>query len=109
MKLSELKPGMVVEYADGTRRLVMMFDDELMLTGKTGCQLSISKWYNEDFTHKEYGANDIVKVYWGILGTFDALITPSRLLWEKPTIIELTIEQIAKKFNIKPDQIRIKK
>lgn len=109
MKLSELKPGMVVEYASGAKRLVIMFDDELMFTGKTGCQLDIFKWYNEDFTHKEYSMNDIVKVYRGTPGTFDALVRPSELLWEKSIIIELTIEQIAKKFDVKPNQIRIKK
>lgn len=109
MKLSELKPGMVVEYADGTRRLVIVFDNKLMFTGETGYQRDISRWYNKDLTHKEFASSDIVKVYEVNPGTFCTLITPSKLLWERSQIIELTIEQIAKKFDVKPNQIRIKK
>lgn len=109
MKLSELKPGMVVEYADGNKRLVIVFDNKLMFTGETGYQTDIARWYNEDLTHKEFASSDIVKVYEVNFGNIFTLMTPSRLLWERPQIIELTIEQIAKKFDVKPNQIRIKK
>lgn len=109
MKLSELKPGMVVEYADGTKRLVVVFDNKLMFTGETGYQTDITRWYNEDLTHKDFASSDIVKVYEVNFGNIFTLMTPSRLLWKRSEIIELSIEQIAKKFNVKPDQIRIKK
>lgn len=33
MKKSDLKPGMVVEYANGERRLVIEFNNKLVLLG----------------------------------------------------------------------------
>lgn len=57
MKKSDLKSGMVVEYRDGIRRLVVNDD----LIGDDG-HLSLSN-YNDDLKHDEYSDLDIMKVY----------------------------------------------
>lgn len=57
MKKSDLKSGMIVEYRDGRKRLVI--DDNLI--GVDG-RLSL-KTYNDDLKHKLYRDLDIMKLY----------------------------------------------
>lgn len=108
MKKSDLKPGMVIEYANGERRLVVEFHDTLALLSNNswgdleniseGLECSI----NKDFT--------INKVYepWSMLGLSSMLKCVHPCIWERKSV-ELTMEEIAEKFGINVEQLKIKK
>lgn len=109
MKKSDLKPGMVVEYANGVRRLVIEFNDELVLLGNNnwgdlkGYSEDLECPVNEDFT--------IDKVYkpWCMLGLNSMLEDTHPCIWYRSKSVELTIEEIAEKFGINVEQLKIKK
>lgn len=109
MKKSDLKPGMVVEYANGKRRLVIEFCDKLVLLGNNnwGDLAILSEdlvcLFNEDFT--------IDKVYKpGYMSGLNSMLTSEQLcIWERPKSVELTMEEIAEKFGINVEQLKIKK
>lgn len=99
-----LKPGYVVEYDDGSRFVIT----QDVHGNNFGLQLGAAiRW--ADFSHLD----GIVKVYQinkpGALHktfTYDTHLT---LVWEKPKEVELTMQQIADKFGIDVDQLKIKK
>jgi hypothetical protein len=109
MKKSDLKPGMVTEYANGGRRLVIEFNDELFLLSNDNW--ADLKYHNsnlecsiaEDFT--------INKIYQPkvVLGLDILLNSVLPCIWERPKSVELTMEEIAEKFGINVEQLKIKK
>lgn len=109
MKKSELKPGMVIEYANGERRLVIEFNNNLVLLGNDswGDLENISE--NLECTiSKDCTIN---KVYepWSVLGLNSMLKNVHPCIWERPKSVELTMEEIAEKFGINVEQLKIKK
>ena len=106
----DLKTGMIVELATGTRYLLV--NDTLI--GATG-QMNFSH-YNENLIYDGDSIYNINKVYlkeecyWG-LGFNRNLDTlcHTTLLWERPEIIEMSVEEIAEKLGIPANQLRIKK
>ena len=109
MKKSDLKPGMVVEYANGERRLVIEFNEELYLLNNDSCDYltnytaDLECFYNKDFTI------DKVCKPWDMRGLDSILTSKYSYIWERPKSVELTMEDIAEKFGIKVTQLKIKK
>lgn len=116
MTLKDLKPGMVVEYANGERRLVMpcsLISDKVYLMGYDAFNSLIE--YNNDLTISATNTLNINKVYSIEEKYFpfdDIIRKPDRLnlIWERPKVkvIELTLQAVADKFNIPIEQLRIK-
>ena len=106
----DLKTGMIVELATGTRYLLV----NNTLIGATG-QMNFSH-YNENLIYDGYSIYNINKVYlkeecyWG-LGFNETLksLCGATLLWERPKVTEMSIEEIAEKLGIPANQLRIKK
>ena len=108
MKKSDLKPGMVVEYASGEKRLVVTINSELYL-------ISIAtfvnvKAFNEDMTCSGNSCINIVKVYLPEeAASLNTLLQCNNCIWERQKETVLTIQEIADKIGIPVEQIRIKK
>lgn len=107
MKKSELKPGMVIEYANGERRLVVEFRDKLVLLGADSW--SDLESYNSDLECLYIKEHTINKVYnpLNMFGLASLLKYGHPCIWERS--IELTMEEIAEKFGINVEQLKIKK
>lgn len=108
MKKSELKPGMVIEYANGERRLVVEFHNRLVLLGTDNW--SDLESYNSDLECLYIKEHTINKVYepWSMLGLSSMLKCVHPCIWERKSV-ELTMEEIAEKFGINVEQLKIKK
>lgn len=108
-----LKTGMIVEYRDGQRRLVLM--DGINKFIHPAGHGPISNWNDELVCSK---ANHIIEViYEGYtdmtnhsnLYLDNILKNPGKVIWRRePEVQELTLQQIADKFNIDVKQLRIK-
>lgn len=86
MKKSDLKSGMVVEYRDGRRRLVIWMEEmkKLVFVGEDGWQGDES--YNDDLTVQNYQELDIVKVYQAVQGyNFNKMLNVGQdeLIWSR--------------------------
>lgn len=85
MQKSDLKPGMLIHYRDGRRRLVLDVDGDLMLIGNTG--YNDLKSTQKDLTHIESSDLDIVEVRKPSKGcTMGSLFIDndcSRLIWRR--------------------------
>ena len=99
-----LKPGYVVEFDDGSKFVIT----QDVHGNNFGLQLGADIMW-ADFIHLD----GIVKVYQinkpGALHktfTYDTHLT---LVWEKPKEVELTMQEIADKFGIDVNQLKIKK
>ena len=112
MKKSDLKVGMVVERRNGEKMLVMETPSvgKFLSNNNSWCRFSA---YTETLEYRDLSKSfDIVKVYKGVKYGFSLnhLIDYAEdVVWEreKPKT-ELTLEQIAKKFNIPVESLRIK-
>ena len=112
MTKSDLKPGMVIETREGNKALVIEVNGKLYYT-KWRTYNNISNYYNEDLTN-EFSDLDVDKVYKisqpsplsTLLDDTDLNLT---LLWERSKEVELTMDEIAKKFGIEVAQLKIKK
>lgn len=108
MKKSDLKPGMVIEYANGERRLVVEFRDKLVLLGDDSwCDLASHNSDLECFNTKDYTINKIYQPLY-MLGLVSLLKDEHPCIWERKSV-ELTMEEIAEKFGISVEQLKIKK
>ena len=107
MKKSDLKPGMVVQYADGKKRLVTAVNDELFLMGEN--MFAELDKFNEDLINEIHHLN-IVKVFQPKeAASLNTLLQCDNCIWERPKETVLTMQEIADKFGIPVEQIRIKK
>lgn len=100
----ELKTGMIVEYSDGQKRLCIEFEGKTTLIASDNFCSDAYDMFDPAFTH-------IVKVYqpYEMLDLRTMFQRPGELIWEKPKEIkELTLQEIANKFNINVSQLRIK-
>lgn len=109
--LDELKPGMVVEYRNGSKRLVVSINNRLHFISDYEHLDNIENIYNKDLTCIPERNFDIMKIYKvpKIAGLNYLLnINPKKLIWKRPAIKELTLKEIADKFGYSVKQIRIK-
>ena len=108
MKKSDLKPGMVVEYASGEKRLVVTINAELYLISRAS--FAVIKSFNEDLTCNSDPKMNIVKVYQPKeAASLSTLLQCNNCIWERPKETVLTMQEIADKFGIPVEQLKIKK
>lgn len=91
---ADLKDGMIVEYRDGRRRLVL----NNRLIGKDGYyELN---WYSEDMKDKESSNRDIMRIFKIAINTvLDRIfhIENLDLIWERKEIKFMTVEEMRMK------------
>jgi hypothetical protein len=102
-----LRSGMIVEYVSGERRLVTDLMGRLVLISEDGFQ-PLSD-YNEDLIIDACPYTTINKVGVSEPYCLEVMLTRATIIWERPKEVELTMEEIAEKFNISVEQLRIKK
>ena len=108
MKKSDLKPGMVVEYASGEKRLVVTINNALYLISRAS--FADVESFNDDLTCSNNPDINIVKIYLPReAASLSALFECKNCIWERQKETVLTIQEIADKFGIPVEQIRIKK
>lgn len=108
MKKSDLKPGMVIEYANCEKRLVVTINAELYLISRASF-MNI-KSYNEDLICNSDPKLNIVKVYQPKeAASLSTLLQCDNCIWARPKEIVLTMQEIADKFGIPVEQLKIKK
>lgn len=106
MKKSNLKPGMVVEYADGKKRLVTTVNGKLFLMGVD--MFSELDNFDENLISKTRGLN-IMRVFQPKEPrSLTSLLGCDNCIWERQETV-LTMQEIADKFGIPVEQLRIKK
>jgi hypothetical protein len=116
MKKSDLKSGMIIINRKGNKAIVLIDSDLGDVLG--GGDTSNSTWqpltnFNEDLTSTFFKTSDIMRIYKPcnnqVAGSFD--FANLQLIWERKEeeILELTIDDIAEKFNVSPENIKIKK
>jgi hypothetical protein len=107
MKKSDLKPGMVVEYANGKKRLVVSINGELALIGEN--MFSELHMFNEDLTNKGPSLN-IVRIFQPKeAASLNTLLQCDNCIWVRSEEIVLTMQEIADKFGVPVEQLKIKK
>jgi hypothetical protein len=109
---SIIKPGVVVEYNCGKRALAVLVNDELIFTSVDGFMRL--KEYDENLSVNLRSVTsqmwDIDKVYNVKFGCgFENMLKDDLLLPIWTRVREITLQEIADKFGVKPEQIRIKK
>ena len=117
MKKSDLKPGMVVEYANKVKHLVVEINNEINLMGTDS--FNRLSYYEDDLTIADKESDPVTATNWSI----DKIYIPASMLslknmlderfllilWERPKEIILTMQEIADKFGIQVEQLKIKK
>lgn len=107
MKKSDLKPGMVVEYASGGKRLVVIINNKLYLIGEN--MYATLESFDDDLNCSINSLN-IVKIYQPVTASnFSSLLKCTNCIWERITEVTVTMEEIAEKFGINVEQLKIKK
>lgn len=114
MKKQDIQLGMVVEYHCGKKALVISVNDEVLFSDTFGYMRL--KDYNDDLTvidrHDDSGKWDIDKVFKVTLGcSIDTMLNGNflKLFWERQKEVELTMDEIADKFGIPVENLKIKK
>ena len=114
MKKQDIQLGMVVEYHCGKKALVISVNNEVLFSDTFGYMRL--KDYNDDLLvidrHDDSGKWDIDKVFKVTLGcSIDTMLNGSflKLLWERQKEVELTMDEIAEKFDIPVKNLKIKK
>lgn len=109
--LNDLKPGMLIKYRKGDIRLVLsninntlFFADDIFASDK------IENIYNLDLTHKKNKSFDVVAIYTFV--EFDSINSLLKLknvtcLWQREEKIQITMNEIAEKFNFPVESISI--
>ena len=107
MKKSDLKPGMVVEYANSEKRLVVIINAELYLISRSS--FMNVKSFNEDLTYNSDSKINIVKVYQPKeAASLSTLLQCNNCIWKRQKETVLTMQEIADKFGIPVEQLKIK-
>ena len=103
MKKSDLKPGMVIEYVNCEKRLVVTINAELYLISRAS--FAIIKSFNEDLTCNSDPKMNIVKVYQPKeAASLSTLLQCNNCIWKRPKETVLTMQEIADKFGIPVEQ-----
>lgn len=128
MKKEDIRPGMVVEFRNGTRAFAVKVEkgsdcrEEIIFINFTG-YMGINA-YDENLLIKSKHPDvskttndwDIMKIYntrqkygLGMNGLYsDEEIKKFELLWLREEIVEISLAEISQKFNVPISQIRIK-
>lgn len=107
---SDLKPGMVVEYQNGAKRLVLEVNGDLFLSGESFVTTeAFDKFYNDNLENIKDKDKTIVKVFkirtsLNIDNIFNDYFL--KLIWQKEKI-QISMDEIAAKFNLPVESISI--
>lgn len=107
--LEDLKPGIVIEYADGRRRMIGIFNNKLTFYDSNS-YLDVGNKYTTTLEYRTDSNLNIDKVF--IVkepASLNTMIDYAICIWERPQILEVTMDEIAKKFGIPVNQLKIKK
>lgn len=121
MTKNDIKPGMVVEFRNGVRAFVVKIEDsthreKIIFMEPNGFEYLDS--YNENLVISDPKLDlrklDIMKIYdtnqrYGL--GINRILSDEvifKLLWQREETIEISLEDISKKFNVPISQIRIK-
>lgn len=96
----EIKPGMVIETQSTNTWIVFPTEKGLAVTSYQANQWDNFNSFIEDF-------KDNIETIYDLSDS--NFLTGGIKLWEKPKETEFTMEEIAKKFNIPVEKLRIKK
>ena len=108
MKKSDLKPGIVVEYVNGDKRLVVVINNELYLIDTHA--FAVVESFNDDLECASNSDINIVKVFQPKeAASLSLLLGCTNCIWERPKETVLTMQEIADKFGIPVEQLKIKK
>jgi hypothetical protein len=116
MEKKDLRSGMVIVNREGRKAIVFLNSREGDVLG--GYDGNNSAWcpltaIENDLTYKGIPNSDIVKIYSPdnnrAIGSVDIHKGCFTLVWERSETIELTIDDIAKKFGVPVNTIKIKK
>lgn len=103
--VTKLEVGMIVEYKSGDRRIVLSDSEgNLFLSGLDRFKDSIHCYMREFEIYKVYKIKKTSNLN-NLLTDCDML----ELIWEKPKKVELTMQEIADKFGIPIELLKIKK
>ena len=103
----DLKPGMVVEYKNGEKRLVVEINGELSLISN-GMFAELNN-FNKDLTYDRNPNINIVAVYKTKPNSLYTMLETTDLIWKRPEEVTLTMQEIADKFGIPVEQLKIVK
>ena len=112
MKKQDIQLGMVVEYHCGKRALVISVNNEVLFSDTNGYMRL--KDYDDDLLVIDSNSNkwDIDKIFKVTVESSISTMLNSnflKLLWERQKEVELTMDEIAEKFGIPVEQLKIKK
>lgn len=124
MKKSDIKPGMIVQWRNGTYCIVLQTEHQgLIFKAIQGAAWNPLKYYSEDtieIENKNHYSNvvekdgktdfDIIKVGLPNCSINFSDFNPDSVnwIWSGNDQVELTLQEIAEKFGLSVDQIRIK-
>jgi hypothetical protein len=110
--IDDLKTGMLVEFRDGSFAMVManMYDDLIFTDGKDSCK--VKDVYNQDLSTMSRIKNDFdVMRVWDRPCFIEYVLSLSTdyrdCIFNRDKMIYLSINEIAEKFGIAPELIRI--
>lgn len=112
MKKSDLTSGMVVRLRDRSKRIVIETDKGLLFSGNgtyffDGC-------LNDSMVRVKTPAIDVMEVYKVSEGSEIAkILDPDNdskltLIWKRPEVMEVTMQEVAEKLGIPVENLRIK-
>lgn len=114
MKKQDIQLGMVVEYHCGKKALVISVNNEVLFSDSNG--FMPLRDYTDDLLvmdrHSTSGMWDIDKIYKVTVEcSIDTMLSGNflKLLWERQKEVELTMDEIAEKFGIPVENLKIKK
>ena len=108
---SDIKVGYVVEHTNGELAIISVHADSKMCVAKS--VFTVFDEINDDLTgigfDGKYGINKVYGYSNSIFKPFEISKTNRELLWErKPETVELTLAQIADKFGVPVESLRVK-
>ena len=112
MKKSDLRSGMVVRLKDRSKRIVIETDKGLLFSGNG--TYFFDRCLNDSMTHEKCPAIDIMEVYKVSEGSEIAkILDPDNdskltLIWKRPEVVEVTMQEVADKLGIPVENLRIK-
>ena len=112
MKKQDIQLGMVVEYHCGKKALVISVNNEVLFSDTNGYMRL--KDYDDDLLviNSDSDKWDIDKIFKvTVESSISTMLNSSflKLLWERQKEVELTMDEIAEKFGIPVEQLKIKK
>lgn len=106
MKKSDLQTGMIVKTKGGHRFFVFRKGEEIVLFNN---DYYFENALQDDLTNSANSNLNIVEVFQPEqIRSLSDMLTTRNLIWKREEIVELTLQDIADKFNINVDKLRIK-